>query len=273
MSDRQHADELLSAHLDGELDAEEERWVAGHLEECVECRRTETDLRTARERLRDPAPVDAGPVVARFLARHRAAVRTGAAFVGVAAVALAALALTSAVLRPPVVPDVDALTAAHRAVSLAGFRQPAVPGGVHVEPVGTMHHVSSVAVPYAAPPAMLGSEVRLSRHVMLDGSDLTAILYRDGSSAVSVFQQPGSLRWEQLPDGALEVVGRRTVWLREGTPAVMVTEVGDVVVTVVSDDRAAMTTVVEGLPASERSSTWDRLHDACVRFTRSFAAS
>ena len=51
----------------------------------------------------------------------------------------------------------------------------------------------------------------------------------------------------------------------------LVTERGDMVLTVVSDDRAAVLTAVAGLPEWHRRATWDRMHDACQRLTRIFA--
>ena len=271
-----HAGDLVSAHLDGELDPETASWVEQHLTGCEPCRAAADDARAAREWLRSMPPVDGATVIAGFLARHRTAIRTGTAFVGAAAVALGAMALSSAALRPEVVPDVAALSRVHAKVSAVASSGPRMSeqslaaAGLD-DDVVPMRPVQRVAALYAAPPALLGNRSHLSRQALYDGDDLTMVVYGDGTSSVTVFEQPGSLDWDRLPDGAFTQVRDRRVWVREGSPVVMVTEAGDLVITALSDDRAAVTTVIDGLPHHERDTTWDRLHDACVRFTRAFA--
>ena len=278
-SGRTHADDLISAHLDGELDDATARWVEDHLGACAGCRQAAEEAALARSWVRGLPDVDGSPAVQRFLARHRAVIRTGAAFVGAAAVALAALALTSAVLHPDVLPPVDLLTDTHRVAARAGTTGEDMRAALDeagAEMAG-MRPVAGVGRPYSAPPALLGQTragglSRLQRHMVLDGDDLTLVVYRDGGAAVSVFEQPGRLEWDRLRGGDVESIGERRVWVRRGSPVVMVTEVGDVVVTVVSEDPAAATTALGGLPEERRGSTMDRLHDACIRFTQTFAA-
>ena len=271
-----HAGDLVSAHLDGELDPETAGWVEQHLAGCEPCRAAADDVRSAREWLRSLPPVDGATVIAGFLSRHRAAIRTGTAFVGAAAVALGAIALSSAALRPEVVPHVDALARVHAHVTTAASSGPhmseqsLVAAGLD-DDVVAMRPVQRVAALYAAPAAVLGNRSRLSRQALYDGDDMTVVVYGDGRSSVTVFEQPGTLDWDGLPAGAIEQVRDRRVWVRDGTLTVMVTVAGDLVVTAVSDDRAAATTVIDGLPHNERDTTWDRLHDACARFTRTFA--
>lgn len=251
-----HADDLLSAYLDGELDAETAARVEAHLAGCDECRSAARALDETRSLVRALPPVDARPVVEGFLARHRRVIRTGAGFVGVAAVMLAALALTAAVQQPEVVPDLDALVAAHQRAT-------------H-EQMDGMRAVDQAGGRYAAPPGLIGNHLQLSRHAVYDGTDLTAVLYRDAGVTVSVFEQPGELDWGQLPAGRRQLVDQHLVWWGGTDPAVAVTELGDLVVTVVSEDRAAALTALAGLPERHRESRWDRLHDACQRFTEVF---
>jgi hypothetical protein len=269
--DREHPDDLVSAHLDGELDPETSRWVEEHLDVCADCSAAAAEASAARQLVRQLPPVEGAQVVSRFLARHRASIRTGTAFVGSATVVLAALGLTAAVLHPEVVPDVDGLTAVHVAASEPGEGRAGPVDSASTGDVAEMRRVDGVGRVYAAPPAMLGSHARLSRHAVYDGDDLVYVVYRDGRATVSVFEQPGRLEWDALPAGELRRVGERPVWVREGSTVVMVTEVGDLVVTVVAEDEGAATTAVEGLPAARRGSTMDRLHDACARFTQTFA--
>lgn len=255
MSAHDHPDDLLSAHVDGELDPAAQARVEAHLAGCPPCREAEAELRAARSLLRSLPPVDAAPVIEGLLARHRAVIRLGAGFVGVAAVVLAALALNAATYRPAVVPELDALVAAHAA-------------GAH----GEMDDVErELDAPYAAPPGLIGSAVALSRQEVYDGVDLGMAVYRDGEVELTVSEQPGRLDWDALPPGVVEEVAGRPVWFRPGEPVVAVTEKGDVVLTVVSDDRAAVLTAVGGMPGWQRRTAWDRVHDACQRLTRVFA--
>lgn len=275
-----HADDLVSALLDGELDAGTATWVEAHLAECGPCRDAAAQARDARAWLRDLPAEDGSAAVHRVLARHRAVIRTGAAFVATAAVVIAALGLTSAVVHPEVVPAVEQLIAAHERAIDADAAAAGVTGAVLPSTDGEMvgmRRVEDVGRPYSAPTALLDrssrrGQARLVRHAVFDGRDLTLVLYRSGWAEVSVFEQPGRLQWDQLGSGRLEMVGTRQVWLREGTPVVAVTEVGHVVVTIVSEDHEAVRMVAGELPEEHRGSTLDRLHDACVRFTRAFAA-
>lgn len=253
----QHADDLLSAHLDGELDPATDAWVVQHVADCPACRRAASELAAARAILRSLPTVDGAPVIEGFLARHRSIIRLGGAFVVAASLVLLALGATAATARPEVVPDLPELTAAHV-------------GEAHGD-MGGMRKLAAGEGSYAAPPGLIGSAVQLSRHDVYDGDDLTALVYRDADIAVSVFEQPGRLDWSALPAGDTESVADREVWFGRGVPVVAVTELGDMVVTVVSEDRAAVLTALRGLPEWRRRDTWDRMHDACQRFTSVFA--
>lgn len=253
-----HADDLLSAHLDDELDAPTDAWVVDHLRACAECRDAADELAEARAAVRSLPTVDASSVIEGVLARHRSLIRLGGAFVGVAALVLAALGATAATHRPEVVPDLARMTATH--VDAA-----------HHE-LGGVRAVDGSAG-YAAPAGLIGSSAHLSRQAVYDGTDLTVIVYRDVDVDVdvSIFEQPGRLDWGAMPAGRAVDVADQRVWLGVGEPVVAVAEVGDLVVTVVSEDRAAVLTAVASLPEWRRRAVWDRLHDACQRFTRVFA--
>lgn len=260
MTDQQpgspHPDDLLSAHADGELDPATRAWVVDHLAGCIACREAAADLDEARSLLRTMPPVDASPLIDGFLARHHRAIRLGAAFVGIAAVVMVVAGITSATERRSLVPDVAALAASHR-------------DGAHAEMAG-MERRSSAS--YAAPPGLIGSAVSLSRGAMWDGDDLAATVYRDGDLDVSVYEQPGRLDWDRLPPGDVVPIGAAgDVWFGPGWPVVAVAQRGDLVVTVVSDDRAAVLTAVAGMPEWRRRTSWHRLHDASERLVRVFA--
>lgn len=248
-------DDLLSGHVDGELDPAVDAWVVGHLEGCQPCRRAVEELVEARAWLRGLPAVDASPLIDGFLTRHRHVVRLGVAFVGVAALVLTVVGLTAATHRRTLVPDVAALAANHRAEAHADM--------------GGMERRASAA--YVAPPGLIGSAMSLGRHEMWDGTDLAAIVYRDGDLGVSVYQQPGTLDWEGLPPGEIVALGPGDAWFGPGQPVVAVAQRGDLVVTVVSDDRAAVITAVAGMPDWYRRTTWHRVHDACQRLVQVFA--
>lgn len=249
-----HPDDLLSGHVDGELSPDVDAAVRAHLGGCSGCRSAEAELRAARALLRSLPEIDAAPMVEGFLARHRAVVRLGAGFVGVAALALLALGLNAATHRPSVLPPVDALVAAHRS-------------SAHAD-VADLDRMASAS--YPTPPGLIGSARRLSRDEVYDGTDLAAAVYRDGGVRLSVYQQPGRLDWDRLPQGVTRDVGVHRVWFRQGTPVVAVTERGDLVLTLVSEDRPAVLAAIGAMPAWERRSAWDRVHDACQRFARVF---
>lgn len=264
-----HAGDLVSAHIDGELDAGTSAWVEQHLDECPGCRAEAQAAAAARAWVRDLPEADGTSVVRSLLARHRALLRVGGAYVAAVSVAAISLGVTASVLRADVVPDVDDLVAAHQAATAADDEEPPAMEGT--EAMGDLRPVERVGRPYAAPPAMLGNRAELSRRALFDGDDLTVVVYGDGTRSVSVYEQPGRLDWDGLAHGDIVSVGDRRTWFRAGEPTVAVVEVGDLVVTVVSEDRAAALTVVDGLPARRRGSTFDRVHDACQRFTKVFA--
>ena len=95
--------------------------------------------------------------------------------------------------------------------------------------------------------------------------------YGDSGTRFAVYQQPGRLDWDRLPAGEVAAIGDADVWFRPGNPVVAVTQRGDLVVTVVSAERAAVLTAVAGMPAWRRRAVWDRLHDASQRLVQVFA--
>ena len=252
-----HAGDLVSARLDGELDAATAAWVDSHLDDCADCRGVAGAVEAARSWMRTSPSKDAAPVVEGVIARRRRLVGTGLAFVGVAWFALGLLAVTSAVTHPQVVPDIDAMVAAHRNAShaeLDGMRSVA-DGGAH----------------YATPVTVGDRAAPMQRKAVFDGRDLTTVVYESTEAAVTVFEQPGRVDWSELPDGTTGSVDGRRTWRRAGSPTVVVTEIGDLVVTLVADDLDAAHDVVVTLPAPRRTSTLDRVHDSCQELMEIFA--
>jgi anti-sigma factor RsiW len=118
-----HAGDLLSALLDGELDAATESRVRAHVEGCATCAAELHTVTAARIWVRDLPPVD--PPFGFYERMFRRARRWGrGAVAGIAAGAAAAVAVvTLAVPAPerPVTPSVGRMVDAHTAsASVAG---------------------------------------------------------------------------------------------------------------------------------------------------------
>ena len=134
-----------------------------------------------------------------------------------------------------------------------------------------MQPVAEAGRNYLSPAEAGTPSAPLLRQAVYDGSDLTSVVYADEAANVSVFEQPGRVAWDELPSGTFGRVGEHVVWVRPGRPHTIVTEVGDLAVTMVSDDEDAVRRVLESLPGPTRSSLFDRIHDSCQRLTEVFA--
>ncbi|MDE0804713.1 MAG: anti-sigma factor [Acidimicrobiales bacterium] len=252
-----HAGDLVSARLDGELDAATAAWVDMHLHECEPCRGVAGAVEAARSWMRTAPSVDAAPVVESVITRRRRLVGTGLAFVGVAWFALGLLAVTSAVTHPTVTPDIEALISLH---DNAGHDQ-----------VDGMRAVDHGGAHYSTPVTVGNSAAPMQRRAVFDGRDLTTVVYESDDVAVTLFEQPGRIDWDELPTGTTETIAGRRAWLRPGSPTVVVTEIGDLVVTLVADDPHAVSDIVATLPAPRRTSMVDRVHDSCQELMEVFA--
>ena len=250
-----HAGDLVSARLDGELDAATAAWVDAHLEECEACTEVAGAVGVVRDWMRTAPAVDSTPVVGSVIARRRRMIGNGLVFVGLALFVLGILAVTSSVSHPQVVPAVDEFVAAHERSS-------------HEE-LGGMRPVDGAGSHYATPMAV-GSDP-LRRRAVFDGPDLTVVVYEDDVATVTLYEQPGRVDWDALPDGEAIRIAGRPAWHRPGVPAVVVTEIGDLSVTLVADDLEQAEQVVGDLDAPTRSSTVDRVHDSCQRLLEVFA--
>jgi anti-sigma factor RsiW len=105
-----HLGELISAHLDGELDSREAARVAAHLDECPECRHELEAVASARALVRElPPPTLPEPLIPAGRGRRIAAVAASAAAVALAG----ALLVAPAESGPPF--DLDALVEQHTA--------------------------------------------------------------------------------------------------------------------------------------------------------------
>lgn len=252
-----HAGDLVSARLDGELDAATAAWVDEHLDSCDDCRDIAGAVDVARAWMRSAPTVDSTPVVGGVIAHRQRMIGTGLVFVAIALFVLGILAVTSSVSHPRVVPSVDEFVAAHENEahgSIDGVRR-----------------VDAAASHYATPAILGPDDAEMERTALYDGDDLTTVVYTDGSGDVTVYEQPGRVDWDALPPGSLLPVGSIRAWVRDGSPAVLVAEIGDLVVTLVGDDRERVEQMAQTLEAPRRTSTVDRVHDSCQQLMQIFA--
>ncbi|MEY2404751.1 MAG: putative zinc-finger [Acidimicrobiaceae bacterium] len=109
----EHLDELLSAHLDGELAAGERAAVEGHLAECETCRAELDATQAVRTAVRDAPPVDPpfGFYERLTATRRRRRWPAAASAVAVAAVSFAVLGVVAAPEHRSAAPPVESARA------------------------------------------------------------------------------------------------------------------------------------------------------------------
>ncbi len=251
--------EDLSAYLDDELDDGERAAVDAFLARSPEARAELDELAATRRLLRSlpavtprqPLVVAGDPLAAATRARRRARLRRLAtATLAAAAAWLVVLSVGVRVGRLPVVPDIAQLRAQHAsAAPLDGFAP-----------------MSSAELDDPAVLADIGHDMVLSGLFQRD--DLVHARYSDGVHAVSVFHEPGEVNWDAMGgDGQVTMMSEGPVWTGEiDGNDVVVTERGDLVVTIIADDAVGSDmamAVSEMVPRMEmRESLWSRLRQA-----------
>src|SRR2546423_9970850 len=171
----EHAGDLLSALLDGELDPAQREAVTAHLRTCSTCAAELERATTAKEAIRAlpwldlPRPVDVR------LGRRRRRILAPAAFVSAAAVSFALFGVVAADrhVTPPVTTFVLS-----SAVQNSSGAEPAPSAG------------------NKAPPALAHGYRRVGAW---RADTYLQVVYSHGFRALSVFQQPGRLSAERLP--------------------------------------------------------------------------
>lgn len=258
------SDDRLSGLLDGELADHERTELEAELETSDELRRELAELEATRALLRAlPAveprrPIDDITAEPAFIApsRSRRTGRLGVAVAAVAAIWLLVFTVGVSVGSLPIVPDVDQLAVQHAAASESAMPMP--------------FKVMDADEMMKDDPAImedLGHGMALDAVYQYD--DLVQSRYSDGDHVVSVFHEPGSVDWEAMPDmGETSMMEDDTmVWRGSiGDVDVVVTERGDLVVTVVSDgdmdDDMAMVASTMVPEVDSSPSWWSRLKDA-----------
>jgi hypothetical protein len=258
----EHLSWRISALLDGELGVTEEIVAREHLEGCDQCQQEFAEVMAARSFVRQLGDVEPPQGFLDKLAttgESRFSPRLGlVGLVTLAAAWILFLAIGLGVSLPDVSPPVGEFAEQHIALANHGDDElPDRSDGFRRVPATEL---DDLAAPYAAPPSLSSArdEARsFDRLAAYDGQDALQVLYSDGETQVSVFQQEGTLDWNALPSsGTREQVGGSDAWVgtlpaaATGAPSsVVVVDKGAVVYTVVTDAPVeAAVTVAEDLP-------------------------
>lgn len=271
--------DLLSALLDGELAPDEEARVRDLVADSPEAQEELAALAQVRTLVRDLPAVDPPfGFYERMLRPARRPRHVGAKVGGALAAAAAAVVLIVGVTpaTDAVVPPVAAYAARHEQMDPGE----APPPGPTTTTTTTAADTSFTPVPDAELDAM-GTPAQLSddfRRMSGYQSPVGAmhLVYSDGTLMVSVYEQPGTVAWDQLPSGTMVQVDGLKAWTA-ATPAeeVMVFERGPVVYTVVAkataDTHDEMMEVAVELPEGSDPSMLDRLRTSCRSVTARFS--
>jgi hypothetical protein len=249
--------ELLDAYLDGELDATELAAVERLLAQSAEARAELAAIDRVREILRGLGPVDP-PFGAyerfgrRSARRHpvRAGVLAGLAVAATAAILFATFTPVVETLAPPL----DRFVERHDAMA-------AEPASGGFEPM---------ALDETSRPTLAGGFVPMAAYA---GATADQFVYSNGTTTVSVFEQPGRVDWSRIPEGgSMMMMGDDKAWHRQDASSdVVVVERGDHVLTVVSDATGTgVIDVADEMPVMGHRSFTDRLRDGLRELARAF---
>ena len=264
--DDEALDPRLSAYLDGELSPDDADAVQRELESSAEARAEFERVREARDMVRalpllEPPPevaalfraVESGASVTPLAPRQRRRARTRAAALSVVATAAFwGVVVSSPALTAGVSPALDSAVAAHTLVPDA-----ANTAEMTVEDDTDM-------------PTEVGGSMYLV-HASRVGRSTHAV-YSDGSLQVSVFEEPGRVNWEALPQGdRIELDGSPGWHGSVDGYEIVVVQRGRHVYTIVAEPTpdAMMDDVSTAMPADD-ASVLDRIRDASYDMTRVF---
>jgi len=277
MSD-QHLGELLSAHLDGELTADETATVEAHLADCSSCRDELDATRGVRSKVRDAPPIEAPFGFYERLARPsrsaRPSRRVWPALSSVAAIAAAWVAVVGFATtpqRPDVKPPVDELR-----IELASPDVTGAPAPIQVDKplINGLHKVDPTATPLPS------SVIRLPRSAAFTtkaGNGLV-VVFAQGETHVLVFVQHGDTEWSTLQGGLRSPVDGvpGTPWQStdgNATHALVYENDGTTVVVVGNLPQAQLEQVARevGKPAITADSFADRVRDGATSVMDAFS--
>lgn len=242
-----HAGELLSALVDGELSEDERQRVEAHLDGCSRCSHELHLLERSRAALLalpelEPPGDFIGAIVAR---RHRLILRGALGSFAVALASAVLMLATDLAPAPAVQPELASLTAEHSTTAVTA------PDTSFTDSSATF------------------DGVRVDNQVA--GFDLVAVretdrvvhaVYRQDQRVVSIYGQRGRLDWNALPAGGSrgELAGR-DVWQADDESSTVL-DAGGVVITIVGEGTEVQAVLASEVGEVSSPSWWDRAHDA-----------
>ena len=240
----EHPDDALSDLAAGTSpDDPELAEAARHVEGCARCQAIVDDERAVRGLLGSLPPVDPPE---RFFPdlirrRHRAAIAVVAASVLAALGAWGLVVDDTSGVTGEVSPDVEALRTRHMEATAAGGFEP-------------MADEDDMPAPYRDPELLAGQFTQVGRYHGADG--VMQVTYTDGDVQLSVFEQAGSLRTDDLPGEMQPVDLGDAGYEIAGDPVrVVVVRRGDLVYTLVGAvERAVIVDAVADLPEERHMS-------------------
>ncbi|MCX7619392.1 MAG: hypothetical protein N2037_00930 [Acidimicrobiales bacterium] len=297
--------ELLSAWLDGELELAEAEAVVALVERDPDAKAEFEAARTVRAMLRElpqveppagfyerllecgpvlgwsrvrgdargvhphgrwgshSAPVD--PEMTRVVRRERR--RRGGlvalAALGTATSFIAVVGMTPAVDR--FVPPIEAFAARHEQMTASGGQPRGndrdEASGFAVAPVSWLDTMA---------PTAMGEYRRVAGY---RSDDVVHLVYSDGTSLVSIYEQPGNVHWRGLPNGDRMSLGSVSAWSsRRGEGEILVVERQSVVFTLIAsaphDEMVEMATRMPTM--TPHVGMGERLRRACEQMIESF---
>ena len=161
---------------------------------------------------------------------------------------------------------VDGALAASSTYTSISYRSTAPTATPYTEPaLGRTYSAGQLgelrAAGWQLPEAFSGGQQLFDAHLRGSGADaLLQLTYSDGLSALSVFEQPGSLDSAALSGWQQSTRGGGRVWDGPGVPKRVAWSAAGYVYTVVADDPGQVDVVVATLPHSPAADgVWDRI--------------
>ncbi|HEC08903.1 MAG TPA: hypothetical protein ENI86_04940 [Acidimicrobiales bacterium] len=254
--------ELFSAYIDGELDPDEIEIVEAHLAERPELRRELDSLLRTRQLVRDlpllPLPDGFRPIprsrspLSPSPTRRRVGVGSLVAGAVATVVVWGLLLGTGPVGEAVVRPDLASVV------------------GSHISVMGEGNSSSSGAEDMPMDPEVITAPEYMDGDFRLmyaeKKGDMAQAMYSDGIRRISLFEQPGRVDWDSMPDdGEMMNIDGATAW--HGAIRgydVLLTERGGMVYVLVGSGNSepAMEEMTTKMPGAD-SSVWHRLIGVC----------
>jgi hypothetical protein len=266
----EHAGDLLSALLDGELSTSEAAGVQAHVATCPTCGTELADVRAARQLVRSlpavdpPFPLELLPRV-----RSRAVVANVAASIAIGLLLLGVSAggIGPAALQPEMSGAIERHASTVSALQAGGVMAAAP----RIEPT---RQVPPTTAPrrdlggVQAPVELAGYEL-VDAYRALDGGQ--HLLYRRGGYGLSVFRHEGRVDWDALATepGTFFEIGDRRAWRWDAAPSLgrlVVVEERNATITLVGDEPGdAVLDAARALPSDGGASRAERMSRAVAR--------